>query len=72
MASKRKTYQPSEAAAKTGYHVQWIYRLCQQGKIGVRVEIPGTSEHRYQISEKEIRTLKANKKTGMLKTSEVG
>jgi len=62
MAKPSQTYSPSQAAAATGYHPQWIYRLCQQGRIGVRIEIPGTDEHRYRISGKEIAALKARKK----------
>ena len=68
MAKKQKTFSPSQAAAATGYHAQWIYRLCQQGKIGTRIEIPDTEEHRYRISAKEISALKARKNQAFQQT----
>ena len=58
------TYSVSDAAALTGYHPQWIYRLCRAGKIGHRVLIPETGEHRFRISKKEISRIKRDKTQG--------
>lgn len=63
--AKQKTYSVTEAAQQTGYHYQWIARLCQAGKIGVRIEIPENGTHFYRISGKEIQAINAAKKQGL-------
>jgi hypothetical protein len=65
MATKPKTYSVLEASRETGYHYQWIARLCQAGKIGVRIDIPENGQHFYRISGKEIQAIKAAKRQGL-------
>jgi len=69
MATKQKTYSPAEAARIVGYHYQWVVRLCRDGKIGHRIDVPEAGQHFYRISAKEIRTLKAQKKQSLRQSS---
>lgn len=60
-----KTYLISQAAILIGCNPQTLYRQCRAGKLGRKVLIPATGTHIFQISEKEMQTIKARKNQGL-------
>lgn len=57
---KNKTYSIKEACGLTGISRAWISRLCHDGEIGKRQEIPFYPGFVYVLSERDVKNLREN------------